>query len=496
MGERLLRGLPASPGEAAGHARVLDPAVAVAPLVAEAERPAALEAARAALAAAGAELDVLAARLRDDGREAAAEIVETGVLMAADPALDAALEAAVLTDSRPPAAALVQACGVHADAIAALPDPMLAARADDVRSLGRRAARKLAGATAAADARGGASPTGAAAGGAAAGGAAAGGGASAVGAPTVGGEPFDARQPLIREHTLTAVVFVFVVVEFFFWYNVFGADIQPGAAWTDPTRISDLLLAALVPVSGIIAARVVGALGHRLVGGYPSLGRSVRIGSLCAIVLAGLSLTAVYLLVHARFDASTRPLGATPLPAVAMTLVFVVVLLGDMLARTFLLSEIRAQTRAWHSHLDRLLARAAAANDTHAQAWTRLRTRVQVRLDRCERVVAAGARIIGDQRATAGGWPPELPNLIWVHRPAHEPAGDAPADPPAVPCADQLQLYGAPLVLGPLRSVADAIDTLRHWPPYDQRSLGGYLDGMATRLYRLSAVPAADASAP
>ena len=143
MGERLLRGLPASPGEAAGRARVLDPAVAAAPLVAEAERPAALEAARAALAAAGAELDVLAARLREDGREAEAEIVETGVLMAADPALDAALEAAVLADGRPPAAALAAACALHADAIAALPDPMLAARADDVRSLGRRAARKL-----------------------------------------------------------------------------------------------------------------------------------------------------------------------------------------------------------------------------------------------------------------------------------------------------------------------------------------------------------------
>ena len=62
--------------------------------------------------------------------------------MAADPALDAALEAAVL-DRRPSARRRrwSAACGVHADAIAALPDPTLAARADDVRSLGRRAAR-------------------------------------------------------------------------------------------------------------------------------------------------------------------------------------------------------------------------------------------------------------------------------------------------------------------------------------------------------------------
>jgi multiphosphoryl transfer protein len=143
MGERLLRGLPASPGEAAGRARVLDPAVTDVPPLAEAERPAALAAARAALATAGAELEALAARLRSEGRESEAEIVETGVLMAADPALDAALEAAVLADGRPPAGALAAACGLHADAIAALPDPVLAARADDVRSLGRRAARAL-----------------------------------------------------------------------------------------------------------------------------------------------------------------------------------------------------------------------------------------------------------------------------------------------------------------------------------------------------------------
>jgi phosphoenolpyruvate-protein kinase (PTS system EI component) len=143
MGERLLRGLPASPGEAAGRARILDPAIVAGPPPSEPDRPAALDAARAALAAAGEELDALAVRLRGQGRGAEAEIVETGVLMAADPALDTALEAAVMTDGLAPAAALAAACGLLADAIAALPDPTLAARADDVRSLGRRAARNL-----------------------------------------------------------------------------------------------------------------------------------------------------------------------------------------------------------------------------------------------------------------------------------------------------------------------------------------------------------------
>jgi phosphoenolpyruvate-protein kinase (PTS system EI component) len=140
---RTLEGLPASPGEAFGRVRRLDVAPADERPLPEPERPVALAAAREALAAAGAELEALGARLRAEGRVGEAEIVETGVLMASDPALDAALEAAVMGDGRAPAAALVDACGVHADAIAALPDAVLAARADDVRSLGRRAARRV-----------------------------------------------------------------------------------------------------------------------------------------------------------------------------------------------------------------------------------------------------------------------------------------------------------------------------------------------------------------
>jgi phosphoenolpyruvate-protein kinase (PTS system EI component) len=137
MPERVLKGLPASPGVAAGRARPLALAVASAPV---ADRGEELERARAALAGAGEQLEALASRLRADARAAEAEIVETGVLMAADPALDAALEAAVLADGLAAPEALVRACGVHADAIAALGDATLALRADDVRSLGRRAA--------------------------------------------------------------------------------------------------------------------------------------------------------------------------------------------------------------------------------------------------------------------------------------------------------------------------------------------------------------------
>ncbi len=140
MAEHVLTGLPAAPGTAAGRVRRLDDAAGDAP----AGRPEAeLARARAALVGAAEELDALAGRLRAGGRADEADIVATGSLMAADPALDAAVERLVAA-GRPAAAAVREACAEHAAAIAALDDPQLAARAEDVRSLGRRAARRAA----------------------------------------------------------------------------------------------------------------------------------------------------------------------------------------------------------------------------------------------------------------------------------------------------------------------------------------------------------------
>ncbi len=68
-------------------------------------------------------------------------MVQAGVLMASDPSLIEAVEVATLTRGMPAADAIQAACSEHADAIAAIGDELLAARADDVRSLGRRAAR-------------------------------------------------------------------------------------------------------------------------------------------------------------------------------------------------------------------------------------------------------------------------------------------------------------------------------------------------------------------
>jgi phosphoenolpyruvate-protein phosphotransferase len=142
MTEHLLRGLAASPGLGVGAARLLDAgAGAVADVLPPAEREAEADRAALALADAAVEVDAVAESLRQGGRVEEAQIVETGALMARDPALVAAARRAVLERGHTAARALAEAADVHADAIAALPDPMLAARADDVRSLGRRAAR-------------------------------------------------------------------------------------------------------------------------------------------------------------------------------------------------------------------------------------------------------------------------------------------------------------------------------------------------------------------
>lgn len=137
MAGTLLRGAPAAPGVALGPTWRLPEAVRTGALVAwedhDRERDCALE----ALAGAARALDELAATLPAD--EAA--IVEAGALMAHDPALVSSIEEGILARGQTAAEAILAATEKYADAIASIGDEMLAARADDVRSLGRRAAR-------------------------------------------------------------------------------------------------------------------------------------------------------------------------------------------------------------------------------------------------------------------------------------------------------------------------------------------------------------------
>ncbi|MER6808904.1 putative PEP-binding protein [Spirillospora sp. NPDC000708] len=97
-----------------------------------------------AFAAVAADLARLARELRHRGQPEAADIMEVTGYIAADPDLlaDAVRHASHGTSA---AAAIERAVGRHADAIAALDDPVLAERAADVRQVGRRALARLDG---------------------------------------------------------------------------------------------------------------------------------------------------------------------------------------------------------------------------------------------------------------------------------------------------------------------------------------------------------------
>jgi phosphoenolpyruvate-protein kinase (PTS system EI component) len=142
MAAATLHGVPAAPGVAIGPARPLHAPAAT--VVATGDPAAERDSARTALAAAGAALEAVAARLRAEGRTDEADMVEAGALLGADPALEDAVDVAI-ADGLPAAAAIARAAEAHAVLIAALPDEHLAARAGDVRSFGRRAAALAAG---------------------------------------------------------------------------------------------------------------------------------------------------------------------------------------------------------------------------------------------------------------------------------------------------------------------------------------------------------------
>jgi phosphoenolpyruvate-protein phosphotransferase len=146
MGELALSGVSAAPGITHGPAFVLDRARGHAVArVAGPGRTSEKARAREALERVAANLDALAATMRAEGRREEAEIVETGVLMALDPELAGRVEALVLETGLDAAEALREATRQVALELSSLDDPMLAQRADDVRSIGRRAAEQVEG---------------------------------------------------------------------------------------------------------------------------------------------------------------------------------------------------------------------------------------------------------------------------------------------------------------------------------------------------------------
>jgi phosphoenolpyruvate-protein phosphotransferase len=141
MSDRILRGQGVSPGVAVGAVRVFEAmAMGAGSFVLPARRAGELRRALAALDAAEAELDALAARLRAEGRVAESELIEVGALMVEDPTLRQGVRQHV-EDGATAADAIMAAAEASAEMLAELDDPDLAGRAVDVRSVARRAAR-------------------------------------------------------------------------------------------------------------------------------------------------------------------------------------------------------------------------------------------------------------------------------------------------------------------------------------------------------------------
>src|SRR4051812_27438631 len=115
MVRRELRGLPASPGAAVAavhHVPPLPPAGVVSGTDREGDR------AHAALEAAAEQMEAVAERLRGEQRGAEAEIVETSALMARDPGLADAVDAALAAGTLSAAEAILEACRAQADLLA------------------------------------------------------------------------------------------------------------------------------------------------------------------------------------------------------------------------------------------------------------------------------------------------------------------------------------------------------------------------------------------
>ncbi|HEV8280622.1 MAG TPA: phosphoenolpyruvate--protein phosphotransferase, partial [Candidatus Limnocylindrales bacterium] len=141
-----LRGLPGAAGVATGPWT----SVALAPLPAagrieSSQIPDELARVRAAIEGVARDLDALAERVRSGGHETEAAIFAAQVEMARDPGLEEGVREQMATNGLDAIGAVQAAAASIAEMLASLDNELLAARATDVRDVGERIARTLAG---------------------------------------------------------------------------------------------------------------------------------------------------------------------------------------------------------------------------------------------------------------------------------------------------------------------------------------------------------------
>ncbi|WP_280488682.1 hypothetical protein [Nocardia farcinica] len=218
---------------------------------------------------------------------------------------------------------------------------------------------------------------------------------------------------LISGPFLLLVETIVLIAELTFYYYMFSSDLQADAGWLEQAMI--IVLALLVPVAGIAAARWFGASFTTVRGLHAGAVETRTVLAYLALMTATATLavvcSATFELVVWRYAGQTIPgLTVSHPPERVMATVFVVVLLLDAGIRAFavpvaarsdahLAHSIRSDRRA-HARLVNAQSKALTKWIT---AWTALETVLYVLLDDIERslsaadvhVLAARARVAG-----------------------------------------------------------------------------------------------------
>ncbi|WP_224401696.1 hypothetical protein [Pseudonocardia sp. ICBG1034] len=309
--------------------------------------------------------------------------------------------------------------------------------------------------------------------------------------------PVDVHRPAVGERWVTAVEVVLVAFEWTFWFATWAAEIDRRSPWYSPAYVAAGLLALVTPLLGVAGARLGGTLAHRLLRGYPGVGRFERIGAVSGLSLAAASVAVIGWLAHWRFTAGAG-IGAVAVPAAAMALVFGLVVVLDVLLRALGVSQSHQDrvrrdrdVRADRRRTARAAAAVLAADARTRNAWNVLRTRVQDALTAAELVVVAGDTLITDAVVVTTADAPAA--VAGPAVPAHAGGAEGRALPHA---GRQRILDGDHHIPFPLRHVADAIDVLAAYPPAGSGDSAQILQDLRRRLTAVGGTGAAPVVVP
>ncbi|MEU2092037.1 hypothetical protein [Nocardia beijingensis] len=222
---------------------------------------------------------------------------------------------------------------------------------------------------------------------------------SAVAAPAQR-ELFDHNQWMSPQWVLFTFETIFVLAEGFFWYQAFSQTAEPGL---NLGQFAAVLLALLVPAAALYVSYGAAKLLHRRIRRHGASDRltTIGIGAWLALFLA--ILIAIMVLVNWRFTPGAGlEFGGVEIPPQPMAIAFGAVLACDLLARTFLVSEIRTQYEKRRRNFRKLARKYLKAARKHHVAWARLSNAVQSNLDQSRRIETAGARLLSHAEAFFG----------------------------------------------------------------------------------------------